>query len=212
MRARVGWRSALCFPLARMRAKQANPSRPILSRFSDRCGGEGPSRHPHLIGFLRRMALVVVVVAVSEGYGYWRQSVGANVGRSETSQSGLLAGARAGDAPPFLMDHDSAQPSRSPAVADSTAGRAVWPTGWRRTAQGWQHVSNWQGDSSRPSELPTLIAVQQAREPAWVSAGMRWLRGLSPLVVVAGQALMVVGVFVGWQLSTRDQQPSADSV
>lgn len=54
----------------------------------------------------------------------------------------------------------------------------VPPVGWRRTSNGWEHVSDW--PAAAPS-LNELILSQRAEEPAWARALFRHLRSVSPL-------------------------------
>lgn len=76
-----------------------------------------------------------------------------------------------------------------------SAGISVLPDGWRRTAQGWEHVSSWR--APRPS-LDQVILGQIDREPAWIRAVLAWLRSLSPLTFAAIQlAAISVAIVVG---------------
>ena len=105
------------------------------------------------------------------------------------------------------IGHD--QPNQQ--LTGSPGGRAVWPTGWRRTAQGWQHVSSWQGDWRQPSELPALVAAQQAREPARISAGLRWVRTQSPLTIAAAQISIVLAIYLACQFGGKAASRSGES-
>lgn len=62
--------------------------------------------------------------------------------------------------------------------ADQRPLNPVPPVGWRRTSQGWEHVSHW---PTAPRSLNELIIDQRAEEPAWVQACFRQLGSVSPL-------------------------------
>ncbi len=117
----------------------------------------------------------------------------------------LLAAVRVESTVPVIrMPQMSAQSTT--AIADRHAqGFSVVPQGWRRTVNGWEYASGWQQfSSSRP--LAELVSIQQAREPAWIQNGMRWLRELSPLTFAVLQLLAITAIV--WSAEIRKKRPA----
>ncbi|MEM9368778.1 MAG: hypothetical protein AAGD07_22535 [Planctomycetota bacterium] len=87
-------------------------------------------------------------------------------------------------------------------VAATPAGgitrRAVPPIGWRRTVDGWQHVSTWRANPMARIPLPQQILAQQSREPLWCRNLFAWLRSVPPLGFAATQ-LVIVFLIVNFQ-------------
>jgi len=183
------------------------------------------------------MAFLFALIAVSEAY-HLCQNVAGKRSQAQQPGSGQLAnrsdveleppmrtsGGQEGSLVNHLVSVEaSASTSRRDAgrsighdqpnqqLTGSPGGRAVWPTGWRRTAQGWQHVSSWQGDWRQPSELPALVAAQQAREPARISAGLRWVRTQSPLTIAAAQISIVLAIYLACQFGGKAASRSGES-
>jgi hypothetical protein len=71
-------------------------------------------------------------------------------------------------------------------------GVSVAPQGWRRTVNGWEHVSQWQLPPPRP--LQEWISVQQQREPDWAEATLQRLRDLPPVNYALFQLTAIVGI------------------
>ncbi|MEM8910630.1 MAG: hypothetical protein AAGC97_02590 [Planctomycetota bacterium] len=71
-------------------------------------------------------------------------------------------------------------------------GRAVPPVGWRRTADGWQHVSTWLM-TGRPS-LGQLIHTQRKQEPVWMQQWMQAIRQVPPQWFAMGQIALIIAV------------------
>ena len=57
--------------------------------------------------------------------------------------------------------------------------RAVLPHGWRRTADGWQHVSSWAA-ATRRIPLSQRIVAQQNAQPVWMRNAMDSIRQIPP--------------------------------
>jgi hypothetical protein len=82
------------------------------------------------------------------------------------------------------VDHSEVVASRQlPAETElvlltSRRPNPIAPQGWRRTAQGWEHVSNW---PPLPRPLGEIIMRQQEREPAWIRFTLATIRGIPPL-------------------------------
>ena len=67
---------------------------------------------------------------------------------------------------------------------------AVAPDGWRRTSDGWEHVSNWPSIKS----INQLIAEQHEMEPEWIRSVFGKLRGISPLMVALLQITAIATI------------------
>jgi hypothetical protein len=90
-------------------------------------------------------------------------------------------------------------------VVRSEEGISVPPQGWRRTANGWEHVSGWQQLASRP--LGELVLNQRRREPVWIQTALRTLRQLPPLTFALLQLTAIAAiVWVAEARKKRDQK------
>ena len=78
-----------------------------------------------------------------------------------------------GDAP---ADFGSKQ--APPSFETDDQGFAVPPEGWRRTKDGWEHVSTWR---PVPRPLGEIVLEQEKREPAWMKSALAGVRGIPPL-------------------------------
>ncbi len=71
--------------------------------------------------------------------------------------------------------------------------QAVPPVGWRRTADGWQHVSSWQTHVDSISLSQRMIA-QRESQPDWLRHTMTYIRRTPPgcfaLAQIGGVALL----------------------
>ncbi|WP_235033236.1 hypothetical protein [Rubripirellula obstinata] len=65
------------------------------------------------------------------------------------------------------------------------------PVGWRRTADGWEHTSNW---LSVDKSIDTWIDEQKSREPAWIQRTLAMIRNTPPLVFAMLQVSMITAV------------------
>ncbi len=65
------------------------------------------------------------------------------------------------------------------------------PVGWRRTADGWEHTSNW---LSRDKSIDTWIEEQKSREPAWIQRTLEIIRNTPPLMFAILQLSMITVV------------------
>jgi len=220
-----------------MQASRPRPKRFVSTRLSRRGVGADLFRHRRVKQGMQRMAFLFALIAVSEAY-HLCQNVAGKRSQAQQPGSGQLAnrsdveleppmrtsGGKEGSLVNHLVSVEaSASTSRRDAgrsighdqpnqqLTGSPGGRAVWPTGWRRTAQGWQHVSSWQGDWRQPSELPALVAAQQAREPARISAGLRWVRTQSPLTIAAAQISIVLAIYLACQFGGKAASRSGES-
>lgn len=107
---------------------------------------------------------------------------------------------------PTRADRDNGQTSEHPTLASQESApqgvrRAVLPVGWRRTAQGWQHVSTWRRVARNELTLSQRIVAQQRAEPLWLRAGLAKIRRTPPGCFAMAQ-LLAVGILF---LIPRDQ-------
>lgn len=109
--------------------------------------------------------------------------------------SGLTQSSRTMSVSPRASKPDVSSETSPHRPSTSGKGRAVLPLGWRRTAQGWQHVSTW----TKPLEpLPSLherILAQRAAEPSWVRRLMSVIRSIPPIGIAILQ-LAAIGLVV----------------
>jgi hypothetical protein len=86
---------------------------------------------------------------------------------------------------------DRLPPESELILLTSRPANPIAPQGWRRTDQGWEHVSTW----SLPRPLGEIIEGQRDREPAWLQLTLARLRDVPPLVFgmlqIAAIALIV---------------------
>ena len=104
-----------------------------------------------------------------------------------------------------LSTHDSA--TSSPAstsigqpILSSQEPRAVLPTGWRRTADGWQHVSSWAA-ATRRIPLSQRVIAQRNAQPVWMRRAMASIRQIPPGSFALAQ-LACVGLLF-WQVNRK---------
>ena len=67
----------------------------------------------------------------------------------------------------------------------------VAPEGWRRTDQGWEHVSTWR-PAARP--LGEIIETQVDQEPAWMRDLLERLRKVPPLMFALIQITAIAAI------------------
>lgn len=84
-----------------------------------------------------------------------------------------------------------ADQQRGPVVAfDPSLPRSVMPEGWRRTRDGWEHVSTWTSLRS----INELILQQRESEPVWAQLVFAKLRGISPLAIALMQVTAIAAI------------------
>lgn len=76
-------------------------------------------------------------------------------------------------------------------LLDKRRPNPVAPTGWRRTAQGWEDVSTWR---PAPRPLGEIIATQVDREPVWAREILGRLRGVPPLMFAMVQITAIAAI------------------
>ena len=81
--------------------------------------------------------------------------------------------------------------------------RAVQPTGWRRTRNGWENTDSWQ--TSLPS-LGDIVRQQQERESDWLQHLLAQVRRVPPWGVALFQLSAVGGLLLFERRSARKQQ------
>ncbi len=85
------------------------------------------------------------------------------------------------------------------ATLDNSMGsgpRAVLPAGWRRTADGWQHVSTWKESPIKRLSLSQLVLAQRDAEPFWLRQATEYLRRTPPGCFALAQLLCVGLLFI----------------
>lgn len=92
------------------------------------------------------------------------------------------------------------------AVADGSTEYATIPEGWRRTANGWEHTSNWLADD-KPIEK--WIVEQERREPVWIQRLLEIVRKTPPIAFAVLQ-LAAVSVVVVTTSKTRPVRSSLE--
>ncbi len=65
---------------------------------------------------------------------------------------------------------------------------AVAPQGWRKTADGWEHVSTW---NMPTKSLNDWIEEQEAAEPKWIRGTFDHIRQVSPIIIGMLQLTMI---------------------
>ena len=101
--------------------------------------------------------------------------------------------------------------AQTEAADDSSRGRSVPPTGWRRTTRGWERVSDWPAlPSARPASLSELVRQQETREPAWARGALARLRLIPPLGFAAAQ-VVAIGVICAMSQRAGQSQRAARS-
>lgn len=83
-------------------------------------------------------------------------------------------------------------------LLDAYPSNPVAPQGWRRTANGWEHVSTWR--LSRP--LGEIIRTQRAREPVWIQFTLARLRDIPPWIY----ALLQIAAITMIVRTVRDRE------
>ena len=75
---------------------------------------------------------------------------------------------------------------------------AVDPVGWRRTADGWQHVSQWQSEPTRTMQEVIRDYQKSQRESDWARplGWLGWSRTAIPVWILAAVQLTLIGTIV----------------
>ena len=87
-----------------------------------------------------------------------------------------------------------------------TGVKSVMPTGWRRTKNGWEHVSTWT-NLGLPSaaSINELIGQQQAREPRWIRMAMARISRVPPLMIALIQIAAIAAIVFVSESRRRDR-------
>ncbi len=80
--------------------------------------------------------------------------------------------------------------------------RAVQPTGWRRTRNGWENTANW---STSLDSLGDIVRRQLERESGWFQDLLARVRSVPPWGVALFQLSAVGGVLLFERLAARKQ-------
>jgi hypothetical protein len=94
-----------------------------------------------------------------------------------------------------IIAHNSPRPNSAAMamLAGEVRASPLDPDGWRRTTNGWEHISTW---PPPPRPLAEWIHSQQTREPIWVQRTLAELRQTPPLVFALIQITAIVAVVV----------------
>lgn len=133
----------------------------------------------------------------------------ANPQTTSVSSTTLMASTPSVDA----ADREAASRERTAATSEeriSIGPRSVPPVGWRRTANGWEHVSEWpsahtplKGISAQVSISDRIVSLEKS-EPAHLRHWMDRLRATHPVIIALGQ-IACVGLLLGggWVFRTK---------
>lgn len=111
----------------------------------------------------------------------------ADMGHADMGHSGIgQVGFSSGDAITVtLIDHSGAV--------------AVTPQGWRRTADGWEHTTDWRAEGTLgPSPQQTMrahLTAQAGRKPTIAGQAVEMLRSTSPVVIALWQVILISGIW-----------------
>jgi len=73
--------------------------------------------------------------------------------------------------------------------------KTVMPSGWRRTKDGWEHVSSWAHLlPQKPTSINELIADQHDREPKWLRQTMKRVGQIPPLMIAVIQVTAIAAI------------------
>ena len=73
--------------------------------------------------------------------------------------------------------------------------KTVMPSGWRRTKDGWEHVSTWTHLLPQTStSINELIADQHDREPRWLRQAMKRVGQIPPLMIAVIQVAAIAAI------------------
>lgn len=89
-----------------------------------------------------------------------------------------------------LHPRNSQLAATDPGLPPHGQPNAVAPQGWRRTCDGWEHVSSWPSIKS----INQLISEQHDLEPEWIRIVFAKLRGISPLMVALLQITAIATI------------------
>ncbi|WP_146576484.1 hypothetical protein [Neorhodopirellula pilleata] len=147
--------------------------------------------------------VVVVAACGDDPLGWMRRRL-----RSTLFLGALLIAAQtlSAIATPGRADRDADRHSANQSFASSELepdriGRAVLPVGWRRTSEGWEHVSTWGWATQNELTLSQRIVAQRRAEPVWLQAALAKIRRTPPGCFALAQ-LLCVGILF---LVCRDQ-------
>ncbi len=81
--------------------------------------------------------------------------------------------------------------------------RAVQPTGWRRTRNGWENTATWH---TSVASLGDIVRQQQERESDWLQELLAQVRSVPPWAVALFQLSAVGGLLLYESWAARKQQ------
>ncbi|TWU05636.1 hypothetical protein [Stieleria varia] len=115
----------------------------------------------------------------------------------------------------FAVDTDRSSVSSSVQLASAEATEQLpageIPSGWRRTAHGWEDASKWRVPAGgRQQSLDEWISATQKQEIPWTRALFSRLRRIPPLMIATIQ-ISLVAVIYRISLGSKWNQESATS-
>ena len=96
-------------------------------------------------------------------------------------------------------------------TAEITIGKdgtkSVMPAGWRRTRNGWEHVSTWPSPGRYPEfTINELLQRQREREPKWIRMVMARISRVPPLMVALIQLTAIAAIMYVAESHRRPRQ------
>lgn len=108
------------------------------------------------------------------------------------------------ESPFSVVPVESAIPIRTVSVSDAGT-KTVLPVGWRRTKNGWEHVSTWSEFAvPAPASINELIARQHDREPRWMRTLMTRISRIPPLMIALIQITAIAAIVFVAESRRRD--------
>ena len=123
---------------------------------------------------------------------------------------GLLCVVIQAGSPATMVPAESNYPVEVVTISQ-TGVKSVMPSGWRRTKNGWEHVSTWT-NFGLPAALSIneLIEQQRAREPQWIRFAMARISRVPPLMIALIQIAAIVAIVFVSDSIRRERKQKAD--
>jgi hypothetical protein len=142
--------------------------------------------------FIRRF-LVHQFVIVSAVYALMTavhyQAIGPSRPQGSLVQSAVATSVRSGGAT-----------RQSETVEKESQLVAVFPDGWRRTAQGWQHTSKWQTEGyyvlPATQSMRAILLAERNRERSLIEQSIESFRSISPIIIAVWQVTLIGCIWI----------------
>ena len=119
---------------------------------------------------------------------------------------GLLCAAIHAAPPTPVVPANTKMPIPTVVVAENGT-KTVMPVGWRRTKNGWEHVSTWPSfGGAKAASINELIARQRDREPQWIRTAMARISNVPPLMVALIQITAIAAIVFVAESYRRDRE------